>query len=303
MLASKNRFIMASHADRMMLSPCFLKSGERLTCITCHNPHAPVQSVDYNAKCTSCHASLQHPPLSLGKGVAATNCVACHMPKSGTSDIPHVTVTDHYIRARPKPATAANGLGKFIGLAAINNANPTPLSKATAYVQYYEKFDHQASFLDSARVYVQRITPKDALWFDVAVHIEFAATAYPRILALAAANAPFAQQANAWTAYRLAEAYTNANDFATARRQLQTAVALAPSNLEFSQQVGCGCSSPKTTPLLPKPNTASSLPSTRNMRLRMPISPTSSWLKPMLPPPSNCWTKPSPSTPITLRRL
>ena len=40
---SHEKFIMASQADRLRLSPCYLKS-EELSCISCHNPHHSVKS-------------------------------------------------------------------------------------------------------------------------------------------------------------------------------------------------------------------------------------------------------------------
>ena len=62
-------------------SACFRKSGGRLTCLTCHDPHDPVRRDDtrfYNGKCASCHAGKPHPRMA-----AATdsgNCIGCHMP-------------------------------------------------------------------------------------------------------------------------------------------------------------------------------------------------------------------------------
>ena len=52
------QFIMASQADRLRQSPCYLASD--MTCITCHNPHQSVRQTDakqHNTACLNCHKS------------------------------------------------------------------------------------------------------------------------------------------------------------------------------------------------------------------------------------------------------
>jgi len=60
-------------------SACFRKSGGRLTCFTCHAPHAPVETdlTAYNAACEDCHAAPKH-----SRPVAGKACASCHMPKA-----------------------------------------------------------------------------------------------------------------------------------------------------------------------------------------------------------------------------
>jgi predicted CXXCH cytochrome family protein len=106
-------FIMASHAQRLQLSKCFIESSINssgkavgLTCINCHNPHVSVKVTGkeiFNNACLKCHQSADacKEKASL-KMTNNNNCVACHMPKSGTIDIPHVTVHDHWIRKPTK---------------------------------------------------------------------------------------------------------------------------------------------------------------------------------------------------------
>ena len=81
------------------------------------------------------------------------NCVSCHMPSSGSIDIPHVSVHDHYIR-KPQSKTITKkdkqALKEFIGLYAINEKNPKPFIKAKAYLNQYEKFEPRSYYLDSA---------------------------------------------------------------------------------------------------------------------------------------------------------
>lgn len=102
------RFGVASHAERLKLSAC-AQGGQALTCARCHDPHQPSTPERYQATCLSCHqadrASL-HPPVSKGEAPrpykALEGCVRCHMKRGATSDIPHVSYTDHWIRARAR---------------------------------------------------------------------------------------------------------------------------------------------------------------------------------------------------------
>lgn len=58
-------------------SVCFLKSGDKLSCITCHAPHQPVdvKQSAYNPACLKCHAKVQH-----RISIANRPCTECHMP-------------------------------------------------------------------------------------------------------------------------------------------------------------------------------------------------------------------------------
>lgn len=58
-------------------SQCFVKSAGRLSCFTCHDPHAPVSrsAAEYSATCQSCHPAVKHKTAA-----AKQSCTACHMP-------------------------------------------------------------------------------------------------------------------------------------------------------------------------------------------------------------------------------
>jgi len=58
-------------------SACYLRSKGRLSCLTCHSQHAPLESnlAAYDAACARCHAAPQHT-----KPIAGRPCAACHMP-------------------------------------------------------------------------------------------------------------------------------------------------------------------------------------------------------------------------------
>jgi tetratricopeptide (TPR) repeat protein len=92
-------------AYRLMQSQCFLKSGGGLTCVTCHNPHEPLDSgpkaaAHYDGICRGCHASALETLMHAGRHPAGAECVGCHMPKRRTTDVVHVVMTDHLIQRR-----------------------------------------------------------------------------------------------------------------------------------------------------------------------------------------------------------
>lgn len=102
--ATENSFGIASHASRLALSECFIESA--MTCTTCHDPHVPVSETitgSYSATCQSCHQAspqtLCARPVQIESDRVTGDCVSCHMQKGGTSDIPHVAFTDHWIRS------------------------------------------------------------------------------------------------------------------------------------------------------------------------------------------------------------
>lgn len=164
---SAGTFIMAAHPDRLRQSKCFVESVQNeamasMTCITCHNPHQSVRQTkrDYfNSKCMDCHSASNKKLCKQGE---TDNCVSCHMKKSSTVDIPHVSVTDHFIRVyeeegiMERQKAAADRSNEFTGLACVNNPSVSAYEKARAYLNFYEKFDARTLFLDSADHYIEQ---------------------------------------------------------------------------------------------------------------------------------------------------
>jgi predicted CXXCH cytochrome family protein len=97
--------IVGSSAYRLRQSRCFIASKEALTCDTCHDPHRAAGAGEavrhYSEVCRQCHAGALDELVAKGTHPAATDCIACHMPKRRTDDVVHVAMTDHLIQRGP----------------------------------------------------------------------------------------------------------------------------------------------------------------------------------------------------------
>ena len=69
---ARQRRAAVSHVESLAVSQCKIKSGDALSCLTCHDPHvtpgAAERATAYRAKCLGCHASMaeRHHPSRAG---------------------------------------------------------------------------------------------------------------------------------------------------------------------------------------------------------------------------------------------
>jgi tetratricopeptide (TPR) repeat protein len=272
-----DEFIMASHADRLKQSACFIKSysqlknkntlkpyKDALTCITCHNPHISVKETNvnvFNDACINCHNQNGKSKLTCTVSNSAKNkktthstlkfndCVSCHMPVSGSTDIPHVSVHDHYIR-KPITKVEKDKIKAFVGLYSINEKQPSKLTRAQAYINQYEKFDQTLSYLDSAEALLNIKTDKDLhINIRALIQLNFIKQNFKNVITYVnkigeakCYDSLFTKQSfenrDAWTCYRIAESYYYVNNFNLAIKWFKLAVKLAPYNLEFRNKYG-----------------------------------------------------------------
>jgi len=230
-------FKMAAHAERFQMSKCFTETNKDkaesynadldFTCISCHNPHVSVKETKteiFNARCLSCHTTpkiecSEKPELILEK---EKNCVSCHMPVSGSQDIPHVTVHDHYIRK--DYSNKESKKGSLIGLKSINTTNPDLFSTFSAYVSYFEKFEKNPYYLQKAKeMYAQLGNSQHAL--SLKIYFHYTSNEFSTIVTLA-------KQINkdsitdAWTFYRIAKGFENSNNKSKALEWMKIATEL-----------------------------------------------------------------------------
>jgi hypothetical protein len=233
-----DEFIMASHAERLQLSKCFTSSSKemataKLTCITCHNPHVSVKETGkqlFNVACGNCHNMQTDCKQTKELRTAQNdNCVGCHMPKSGTIDIPHVTVHDHKIKV-PTPAKTIEQVKTFAGLYSINNSNPSALSRAKALISYVESFEGEIQSLDSAEDILRTLPRETAL--PVIIHNQYVRNKFHAIVAISL-NLQADDCNDAYMAYRIGAALQEMNKPQDARIWLEKSVALSPEQFEF----------------------------------------------------------------------
>jgi Tfp pilus assembly protein PilF len=211
-------FVMAGQAERLQMSQCFKISNKNniqiynpkinLTCITCHNPHVSVKETNiqkFNNACTQCHnANGNSNKKKCSEKVEKiafmqNNCVKCHMPASATSDIPHVTVHDHYIR-KPEKISLVKNSNEITDIKAVNTENTDRKNYIEGLISYFEKFEAAPLIMQKAGVKLKEITNNSTLY----VHYYFANQQWSKIILYASEIE--AEKADAWTCYRMAKA-------------------------------------------------------------------------------------------------
>jgi predicted CXXCH cytochrome family protein len=95
--SSEGRLGGVSQVEAMAQSVCKKKSGDGMSCTSCHDPHdqpSPEERVSYyRAKCLTCHGT----DFGTRHHAAQPDCTSCHMPASTSTDVAHTQVTDHRI--------------------------------------------------------------------------------------------------------------------------------------------------------------------------------------------------------------
>ena len=259
-----------SHPLRLARSACYENTD--MTCNTCHDPHrskAQLPENYYNDRCLSCHSgesgsasshSCTRPGVESVEMASAGDCISCHMQKGGTSDVPHVSFSDHWIRKDPGPprdpdeaktafetfdpitlvALQKNGIS---GHELVAQAPETPqeyLETAIAYFTFYEQMHRLPEYLPlivsharqgfaggadhvEARIAVARaLATLDST--DAALgHLQRAVVAYPK---------------DAWVPFWIGTIQLENGQIDAAIGSLQRAVSLQPNLIEAQVKLG-----------------------------------------------------------------
>ncbi len=239
-----DKMIMASHVERMKKSDCYINSGQ-MSCISCHDPHRSVKftpRVHFNNACMNCHGGAQQSFCLEEKAVRAKNgddCVGCHMPKNESIDIPHVAVTDHFIRKPPFKDSTDSKIRAFLGMRSYNDDNPSPITVARAYMEFFERYNPNKGLLDSALYYLnkqqdeERVVQKN----QNLIRVYYLMERYDKVMELAANLQP-EEIEKAWTAYRIGEAFFQSNKAEAALPWYKRATEIEKYTLDFQNKYG-----------------------------------------------------------------
>jgi len=226
-------FDMANHSQRFQMSKCFIEGNKEnldFTCISCHNPHVSVNMTGvevYNSACKNCHKDKGCTETTEKLASAKNNCVSCHMPPSGSEDIPHVSVHDHYIRV-PKAKQDIDQMQKLVGLYAVNNPSPDTKIEIQAYLEYWEKFDKNPFYLEKAAQLLQKNNfPK--LWLKYF----YLTNDYKKAIDLALD----AEDLSAWQNFMLGIAYSKEKQLSLGIYHIEKAYEQDKSNPTISNQL------------------------------------------------------------------
>ncbi len=100
----------ARHVAQMLESQCYQKSGEKLDCTSCHDPHEkPEKAITgeyFRSKCLTCHTDRSCSESAEKRASNQDACATCHMPQRDATGFNHTSLTDHSIPRVPPAAEA-----------------------------------------------------------------------------------------------------------------------------------------------------------------------------------------------------
>lgn len=109
-----------SQWEALLKSACKQKSGDRMTCTTCHDSHGSPSSEErvafYRERCLRCHSE---PEFATNHHPENPDCTACHMARPTSSDIAHEQVTDHQIVKFVTSARVARVTGPLVAVGGL----------------------------------------------------------------------------------------------------------------------------------------------------------------------------------------
>jgi hypothetical protein len=125
-----------SEVEQLEQSKCKRTSGDRMSCMSCHDPHytpdAAHRAAFFRGKCLVCH---NQPEFAKTHHHENPDCTSCHMPRTGARNVLHVAWTDHRIRKVPNVKTVEPPAEKSEELAPIFSPNVSKRDQTMAGYQ------------------------------------------------------------------------------------------------------------------------------------------------------------------------
>ena len=244
--------------EQMYASQCFQKGtgAKKMGCISCHDPHsvptAEKKVEFYRGRCMTCHQEkgCSVPVETRLDAKKQDNCIACHMPPTGTN-LNHASVNDHRILRRPdttaKPDPTAlaerdlvpfhqsNVVSKLIvdrdfGIALVRQSNRLPTPEARPLAEKAQKLLDSALATDASDV-PARESLGSALWF--LGRLEAAFDAYERVLA--------SEPKRETTLHLIAQLSQRLGRPGAARSYAERVLAVNPMRWEYHQTLARAC--------------------------------------------------------------
>ena len=187
----KSEFKVVGHFEGLWQSKCKRMSGDKLSCLTCHDPHLKIteaeKSTYYRQKCLTCHEQASCKAPAEERTAKADSCIACHMPTRPSTDGQHTAFTDHSIRRNAK---AQITLGHSRELTPFWKSNVTERDYALAYA---DQANFQEAHVRLKAVWQASPTDPDvaaqlAYTYDLAGEPDKAEALYQQALKLDPAN-------------------------------------------------------------------------------------------------------------------
>ncbi|EDO25661.1 predicted protein [Nematostella vectensis] len=160
------------------------------------------------------------------------------MPKNGSIDIPHVAVTDHQIRKRPLTDEEAAEITAFLGLRCFNNDSVDGVTQARAFLEFYERYNPNKGLLDSAIGYLNKAQKLEAQKQNRDyIRAYYLLNNYDKVISYASTLDTNSMK-DAWTCYRIGEAYYKQQQKTLAVQWYKRAVSIWPYALDFQNKYG-----------------------------------------------------------------
>ncbi|NNC96180.1 MAG: tetratricopeptide repeat protein, partial [Chitinophagales bacterium] len=154
---------------------------------------------------------------------------------SGSIDIPHVQIHDHFIRIpeeeEMKSIKAFPTADQFKRLACITSDNPGVKMKAKAYLSYYEKFSYgNQSLLDSVKNYLDAADDHET---ELKIHYLYLKEDFEALAKIGNERPPSEWYNDPWSYYRIGEAFNKEANYEKALIYLTLALENKSEELDF----------------------------------------------------------------------